>query len=261
MSGVKYDEVEVASKSYRIAHALSVILYTLLVVSGLNPRLFDGLAYAVGAPLAAALGLPLFFVAREPGRVIHMFLGVSWGLFLAAYGAYLLAFRRVRMFDALRKPIGQQVREASAFIKHYLLGKPLPEDVAKSLERHNVLATYLTIILLIGLAISFITGALMAYGNALGLSESGYEPIEETHESESEFGSLKKKTKPERGLELEEIHELGFRISLIFVVPHLFAVLHPSNRPLLVAMFGKGKVPLEWAQKHMPRFLSRVQRG
>jgi len=236
MSGVKYYEVEVASKSYRIAHALSIVLYTLLVISGLNPRMFDGLAYAVGAPLAAAVGLPATSAVREPGRVIHMFLGVSWGLFLIVYGIYLVAFRRVRMFDALRKPIGQQVREASAFIKHYLLGKPLPEDVAKSLERHNVLATYVTIILLIGLAISLTTGALMAYGRALGLSPSDFRL-------------------------LEGIHELGFRISLIFVVPHLFAVLHPSNRPLLVAMFGKGKVPLEWAQKHMPRFLSRVQRG
>jgi len=236
MSGVKYDEVEVASKSYRIAHALTVVLFTLLVVSGLNPRLFDGLAYAVGAPLAAAVGLPPPSVLREPGRVIHMFLGVSWGLFLAAYGAYLLAFRRVRMFDALRKPVGQQIREASALIKHYLLGKPLPEDVAKNLERHNVLATYVTIILLIGLAITLTTGALMAYGNALGLSRSDFRL-------------------------LGGIHELGFRIMLIFVFLHLFAVLHPSNRPLLVAMFGKGRVPLEWAQKHMPRFLSRVQRG
>jgi len=236
MSGVKSGEVEVASISYRIAHALVAVLITLQVVSGLNPRLFDGLAYAVGEPLAAALGLPPPSVLSEPGRVIHMFFGASLGLFGAVYGAYLLAFRRVRVFDALRKPIDQQIREASAFIKHYLLGKPLPEDVTKNLERHNVLVAYLTIVLLIGLAISFTTGALMAYGNALGLSQSDIRL-------------------------LGGIHEWGLRIALVFIVPHLFATLHPSNRPLLVAMFGRGKVPLEWAQKRMPRFLSRVQRG
>ena len=159
-----------------------------------------------------------------------------WGLFLIVYGIYLVMFNRVRIFDALRKPISHQIREASALTKHYLLGKPLPEDVAKNLERHNVLVAYMTILLFIGVVLLSASGVLMVYRDVLGLSLNDF-----------------------RLLLL--MHDLGFYLSLIFVLLHLFASLHPSNRPLLVAMFGYGKVSLEWVQKHMPRFLSRVQRG
>jgi len=239
MSSVKYEEVEIASIGYKIAHTLNLVLFTLLAITGvllLFPGLFNWLAYAVGAPLAAAVGLPATSVGLELGRTSHRFLGMLWGLFLIVYGIYLVMFRRVRIFDALRKPIGQQVREASALIKHYLLGKPLPEDVAKNLERHNVLVAYMTILLFFGVVLLSGSGVSMVYRDVLGLSLDDF-----------------------RFLLL--MHDLGFYLSLIFVFLHLFASLHPSNRPLLVAMFGYGKVPLEWAQKHMPRFLSRVQRG
>ncbi len=233
-------EIEIASPGYRLAHGLNLVLITLLAITGamlLFPELMSWLSYAVGAPLAAFLGSPYpTSVGEELARASHRFLGEIWGLFLIVYVIYLLAFRRIHVFDALRKPLGQQIREAKALANHYVFGKPLPDDVAKNLDRHNVLVAYMAIVLVVGIVLLSISGVLMVYSNYLGLSETVF-----------------------RYMLL--LHDLGFYLVLLFIFLHLFASLHPANRPLLSAMFGYGKVALEWAQKHMPNYLKHVKRS
>lgn len=233
-------EIEVASLGYRLAHGLNLVLITLLAITGsmlLFPELMSWMSYAVGAPLAALLGSPYpVSVGEELARSSHRFLGEIWGVLLIVYAVYLLAFRRIHVFDALRKPLSQQIREAKALANHYVFGKPLPEDVAKSLERHNVLAAYITIVLVVGIVLLSISGVLLVYSNALGLSVAVFR-------------------------DLLMLHDIGFYLVLLFIFFHLFAVLHPASRPLLNAMFGYGKVALEWAQRHMPNYLKHVKRS
>ena len=234
------EEVEVASMGYRISHQINLVLITLLAITGsmlLFPGLMSWLSYAVGAPLAAFLGSPYpVSVGEELARTSHRFLADVWGVFLIVYAIYLLVFRRIHVFDALRKPLGDQIREARALADHYILGKPLPDDVASSLERHNVLVAYMTVVLVVGIVLLSASGVLMVYSTYLGLTEGSY-----------------------RLLLL--LHDLGFYLALLFIFAHLFAVLHPSNRPLLVAMFSYGRIPLEWARRHMPRYLRHVKGG
>ncbi|MEZ0248102.1 MAG: cytochrome b/b6 domain-containing protein, partial [Thermoproteus sp.] len=163
----------------------------------LFPELMSWLSYAVGVPLAAAMGVsnPVS-IGEELARTSHRFLGVIYGLFLIVYAIYLLAFRRIRAFDALKKPLGKQIREASALLRHYTTGEPLPDDVASELERHNVLVAYMVIILVLGLVLLSISGVLLAYSDALSLTIGQY-----------------------RILLL--LHDLGFYLSLIFVFLHL----------------------------------------
>ncbi|AEA12708.1 Formate dehydrogenase gamma subunit [Thermoproteus uzoniensis 768-20] len=233
-------EIEVASLGYRLAHQINLVLITLLAVTGamlLFPDLMSWLSYAVGAPLAAFLGNPYpVSVGEELARTSHRFLGELWGVFLIVYAIYLLAFRRIRVFDALKKPIGQQIREAKALAGHYIFGRPLPDDVARELERHNVLVAYMAVLLVLGILLLSASGVLMVYSSVLGLSEDVYRL-------------------------LLFLHDLGFYITLLFIFAHLFAVLHPTNRPLLIAMFGQGKAAAEWVQKHMPKFLRHVKGG
>ncbi|CCC81841.1 cytochrome b/b6 domain-containing protein [Thermoproteus tenax] len=245
MSSVNYEkknieEVEVISVGYKVAHSLNLVLFTLLAVTGamlLFPDLMSWLSYAVGAPLASLLGNPYpVSIGEELARTSHRFLGELWGLFLIIYAIYLLAFKRIRVFDALKRPLGQQIREARALVDHYVFGKPLPNDVAENLERHNVLVAYMAIELVASILLLSISGVLMVYANILGLTIDEY-----------------------RILLL--LHDLGFYLGLIFIFAHLFAVLHPTNRPLLLAMFGYGKIPLSWAQRHMPKYLKYVKRS
>jgi formate dehydrogenase subunit gamma len=230
------EEVEVASVGYRVAHAVNLGLITFLAITGLMllfPNLMDWLTYAVGVPIASYLGTPSPISAGAAFAMsAHVFVGELWGLFLIVYVIYLLAFRRIRVFDALRKPLSQQWREAKALFHHYTLGRPIPKDVAESLDRHNVLVAYTVIILVVGIILLSISGVLMAYRYILNLGPG-------------EFGLLLL------------LHDVGFYLVLIFIYLHLFASLHSTNRPLLLAMFGVGKVPLRWAEENMPRYLRR----
>ncbi|MEM1932672.1 MAG: cytochrome b/b6 domain-containing protein [Pyrobaculum sp.] len=234
MSNVKtVNEIEIISVGYRIAHQLNIVLFTILAITGsmlLFPDIFAALAYAIGAPLAAALGLPPVSVGLELARTSHRFLGFVWGVVLIVYGLNLLLFRKVEVFAPLKRPIAQQIREAKALVAHYLAGRPLPPDVENNLHRHNVLVSYLSILLLLGLVLLAVSGVLLTYAPALGLSSSAV--------------SL-----------LLLLHDIGFYFSLLFLLGHLFATTHISNRPLLNAMFGGGKVPLSWARRHMAKYL------
>lgn len=234
-------EVEVLGFGTRIAHTLNLVLYTLLVLTGvalLSIETFAWLIYPMGVPLAPLLGLDVgtgaITAGAEVARAIHRFLGPIWGILLVVYGIYMVASRRVRVFDPLRKPLRQQIREAAALASHYALGRPMPKDVEESLDRHNVLVAYLTVVLVAAFVLAGASGAAMVY---LPMSQDQY-----------------------RLMLL--LHDLGFYLSVLFTLFHIFAVTHPANLPLLRAMFSGGTVPLEWARRHMPLYLrKRGQEG
>jgi formate dehydrogenase subunit gamma len=140
----------------RIAHTLQLVFFTLLVLTGLvllSIELFAWVVNPIDVPLAPMVGL-----GQETGAVtigvevtgaIHRFTGPLWGALLVVYGIYLVVTRKILVFEPLKKPMKQQIREAIALLNHYALSKPLPKDVEENLERHNVLVSYLTIVLIV----------------------------------------------------------------------------------------------------------------
>lgn len=228
-------EVEVASASYRIFHHVNLALFTILAVTG-GALLFSEFTWwlmaAVGAPLAGVLGLDPVAAGGMLFRTSHRFLSHVWGAVLIVYAIYLLAFRRVEVFKPLKKPLKMQIREAKALAAKYLLGREIPSDVASNLDRHNVMVAYMSLVLLIGLALLSISGVALVYQDVLGLT-------------------------PTQAMLMLLLHDVGFVLSLLFVALHLFAVLHPANRPLLLAMFGSGKVDAKWAEKHMFKYVNK----
>jgi formate dehydrogenase subunit gamma len=231
------DELEIASVGYRLAHWLNLILFLTLLITGLvllEIEVFAYIVYPLGAPIATLLGLDPGTGAVTAGvqiaRMLHRMAGLLWGFIIVVYVAYLLVSGRLEMLRVLRKPVGQQLREASAILSHYLLGRELPEDVRKGLDRHNVLTAYLALLLAIGVVLVGFSGLAMAY---LDLTPSQY-----------------------RLMLL--LHDIGFYLTVIFLIGHVFAVFHPSNVILLKAMFGDGRVPLSWAREHMNAYVERV---
>ncbi len=231
------ERAEVISVGYRIAHTLNLVLFVLLAITGaviFSIELFGWLAFAMGAPLATLVGVsdPITGGAQF-ARALHRLLGHIWGALLIVYLINLVAFGKVRTFDALKRPISIQMREAKALIAHYMAGKPLPEDVRDSMERHNVLVAYLSILLIASFLLLSVSGLAIVYKDAFGLTVADVQLM-------------------------WLLHDLGFALSLLFVFLHLFATLHPANRPLLNAMFGDGTVPLKWARDHMGAYVRKV---
>lgn len=230
------EEVEAVSVGYRIAHTLNMIFFTLLVLTGivlLSIETFAWIIYPVGVPIAPLAGLSQDTGAVTAGvqaaRAIHRFIGPLWGALLIVYGIYLVAAKKIRVFDPLRKPLGQQIREAVALTKHYVMGAPLPRDVEDNLDRHNVLVSWLTVVLVIAFALVGGSGAAIIYLN----------PPPVLHRT------------------LLLLHDIGFYLSVLFALAHIFAVTHPANIPLLRAMFTNGMIPLKWAEEHMPLFVKK----
>jgi formate dehydrogenase subunit gamma len=190
------------------------------------------LAYVVGTPFSALLGTDPVTAGVQLLRSGHWFIGFVWGVLLIVYAIYLLLFGRIEVFKPLSKPLSQQIKEMRAVASQYVLGKPLPPEVAQSLDRHNVLVSYVTIVLIIAVTLLSISGVALAFKVPLGLSPSTINLM-------------------------VLLHDVGFVLGLLFVALHLFAVLHPANRPILMAAFGDGKADLDWLKAHMPRFLER----
>ncbi len=229
------DKVEIISVGYKIAHHWNLILFTVLALTGavlFSVEVMGWLAYAVGAPFSTLLGTDSVTVGAQLVRTSHRFLGFVWGALLIVYATYLLLFRRIEIFRPLTKPLSQQIKEVKAIMSHYMLGKPLPPEVAQSLDRHNILVSYMGIVLVIAIALLSLSGVVLVFKETLGLTPSTVNLM-------------------------VLLHDIGFVLGLLFVALHLFAVLHPANRPLLMAMFGDGKVDLAWLKAHMPRFLER----
>ena len=231
------EELEIISVGYRLAHWLNLILFSTLLITGLVLLEIEVLAYIVypiGAPIATLLGLDPGTGAVTAGvqiaRMLHRLVGPLWGFIIVVYVAYLLVSGRLETLRVLRKPVGQQLREALAILYHYLLGREIPEDVKKGLDRHNVLAVYITLLLAIGVVLIGLSGLAIQY---LDLTPSQY------------------------GLMLL-LHDIGFYITIIYLIGHVFASFHPSNVILIKAMFGDGRVPLSWAREHMNAYVERV---
>ncbi len=238
MASRESGEIEIMGLGYRIAHLVNLILFISLMVSGFmlySIETVSWFAYGIGQPLSTlSSGTDPVTTGVQWARTWHRVVGFTWGAFILAYALYILLFhRQLHVFDGLRKPLGDQIREAKAVVRHYILGEPIPEDVRERMGRHNVLVGYLAILILASVLLLSVSGVLLVYAEAWGLSLSTV-----------------------RLLLL--LHDVGFALALLFVLLHTFAVLLPHNRPLLVAMFSHGKVPLDWAREHMPGYLRRL---
>lgn len=228
-------KIEIISNSYRIAHSHNLHFIAFLSITGVTImaiEYFSWLAYVVGLPFAPFMNTDPVTAGIQIFRVLHRIFGIAWGGLIIVYGCYLFCGRKALIFDALKKPLSQQIKEAVALSKQYLLGKPLPEDVRENLERHNVFVAYLAILLGIGFALLAFSGVGLMLRFALGLSD-------------------------QTAAQLLFMHDLGFGITVLFVLLHLFASFHPANRPLLDAMFGDGTAPFEWIQEEMKGFIRR----
>ena len=231
------EELEVASVGYRLAHWLNLILFLALLITGLvllEIEVFSFIIYPLGAPVATLLSLDpgtgYVTAGVQIARLIHRLAGPLWGFIIVVYVSYLLVSGKLEILRVLRKPVGQQLREAVAILNHYLLGRELPGDVKKGLDRHNILATYLTLLLALGVLLVGLSGIAMVYLNLT----------------------------PSQHRLMLLLHDIGFYLTVIFLIGHVFAVFHPSNVVLLKAMFGDGKVPLSWAREHMSAYVERV---
>lgn len=236
MAEEKKGWVEVISSSYRFTHTLNLVLYTMLIITGLMLFSIDltaWLAYSVGTPLSA--GIPNTDPIAQGvqwARAWHRFLGHVWGALIIIYPLYLVISRRLTTFLPLKKGLQAQIREAVAVTKYYLFGRPLPKDIAENMDRHNVLVAHTAILLIVSSVLLSVSGLAMVYEDAIGLGTEGF-----------------------RVMLL--LHDVGFGLGVLYVLLHLFAVLDPLNRPLLLAMFGDGRAPIRWVREHMPRFLER----
>lgn len=230
-------EVEVASVGYRLVHWLNLIFFLTLLLTGLvllEIEVFAYLVYPFGVPLASLLGLDAstgpITAGVQVSRFIHRLAGLIWGVLVTTYALYVIVSGKLEIVRALRKPLRQQAREAVALLNHYILGRELPDDVRRGLDRHNVLAAYLTVLLVVGVILVGSSGLVMAYGNLT----------------------------PAQHRLMLLLHDLGFYLTVIFLIGHVFAAFHPTNTPLLKAMFADGRVSLEWAKEHMPAYLERI---
>ncbi len=228
-------EVEVMSLSYRVIHAANLILFVSLMVSGTMLYALEAtswFAYGIGQPLTSLLGSNTDPVVAgvQWARTWHRVVGIAWGVMITIYAIYTVLFSRVSVFDGLRKPFRQQLKEAKALAKMYALGEPLPDDVKRNMGRHNVFVGYLFIILLVAVILLSVSGVLLVYAEPLALSTSSI-----------------------RLMYL--LHDIGFALSILFFLLHTFAVLMPQNRPLLIAMFSSGRIPVRWLREHMPLYI------
>lgn len=204
------EKITLIKASFRIVHIIMVLGSAFLLYSALG--LDDDGRVVSGA-------LDMFSLHRN--------IGLIWGVILLAYGFYaVLRKRRIGILEPLGKPFGIQVREGFSIIGRYFLGQSIPARVRTSMGRHNILASYAFLFLLLGL---FFLGT-----GGLGLILYG----EDSAYSDLFLGA----------------HILGAGMLSLFVLAHFFAVINRENRPLLLAVFTNGRVKKEWVERSMPRY-------
>ena len=159
--------------------------------------------------------------------LVHVWLGFSWGTVLLLYGVNLIRTRAVRLFDGMRKPIPHQLREAVALLQNYLLGADISPNVKHGMARHNVLASYASVLMVVSFAQLAMSGVWMVF-----LTSGGQ--LYQT---------------------LRQVHNLGVLLTIVFFAIHLFGVLQGQNRPLLRAVYTDGKVSRTWVMEHMEKTL------
>ena len=201
------------SSEYRVIHALTFLGALALLFTGLGSTPSD---------------IRSFLYQGSAKSLIHIALGITSIITLTVYGAYLMNIHGIRLFDGLKKPVSGQSEEAKAVLRNYILGTHLPTNIKQGMARHNVLASYSSILLVVGFAQLMTSGVLLIFLKSGSMYES-----------------------------MLQIHNIGVYLTAIFFFLHLFAVLKGENRPLLRAAFTNGKVPLIWARDHMERFLKK----
>ncbi len=233
------ERIEIISSSYRVTHTLNLILYSMLIITGLllfSIDLTAWLAYSVGSPLATGIpNVDPIAQGVQWARSWHRFLGHVWGALIIIYPLYLLASRRITTFSPMKKPLSKQIKEAIIISKHYAAGKTLPKEITEDMDRHNILVAHTAILLIISSILLAVSGVAMVYKDALGIGLEGF-----------------------RLMLL--LHDVGFGLGILYVLLHVFATFHPTNRPLLLAMFGDGRVSLTWARNHMPKFVEKIMK-
>ncbi|MCE4602506.1 MAG: cytochrome b/b6 domain-containing protein [Desulfurococcales archaeon] len=224
--------IRVMDLAYRAGHLVNLILFISLIVSGLMLFASDAtswIALAIGQPLSTLEGVDAdpVVVGIQWARTWHRVVGLAWGAFVVVYLVYYLSFnRKFHILKAIARSLGEQAREAAALVKHYTLGKPIPWEVKARMGRYNVLTGWLFILLLASTILLSISGVALLYKEQLGLSLSTTRLM-------------------------YALHDIGFALALGFLLLHTYATLHPSNRPLLRAMFTSGEVPEDWAAEHL----------
>lgn len=204
------DRVTIIRLGFRLFHALLILGSAFLLYSALG---LDDDERVVGGTLN------MFY--------LHRYVGLVWGFIIIAYGAYtVLSRRRVGILEPLGKPIIIQIREAFSVIGRYFFGREVPQHVRNNMGRHNVMASYAFLLLVLGLL-------LLGFGG-IGLIISGGE----TSSRDLYLGA----------------HLLGAGLLALFVLAHFFAVINKENRPLLSAVFTNGKVKREWIEGSMPKY-------
>jgi len=187
----------------------------------------------VHATAIVSLFLLLVTGSREHGLpflTFHIDFGIFCGVVLGIYCTILFITHRVRLFEALKNPFSVQFKEAYAILGRYMSGTPYPDDVKRGFGRYNILATYASL----GLALSFIL--LTVGGVAMVFLQRGTILYEE----------------------MRILHVGGVGLIVLFFLIHIFAVINPDNRPLLRAMFSKGKVPLDWVRDHLSAYHEKM---
>jgi formate dehydrogenase subunit gamma len=190
------------SSGYRTIHLLNIFALLALVLTGNTDTLLHN-------------------------NLVHIWLGFSWGAILLVYGANLLRTHAVRLFDGLRKPVSDQVSEASAVLQNYVLRRDFSLKVKHGMARHNVLASYASVLMIVSFAQLAVSGVWMVFltsGSQLYRS-------------------------------LMQVHNLGVLLTIVFFVLHLFGVVQGQNRPLLRAVFTDGQVSRVWLREHMEKIL------
>lgn len=204
------EKVTLIGVSFRIFHVILVLGSAFLLYSALG--LDDDEVMVEGA-------MNMFYLHRNVGLV--------WGGVILIYALYaVLRKRKIGILEPLGKSVGTQVREAFSIIGRYFFGQRIPEKVRVSMGRHNILASYAFLFLVLGL--------LLLGAGGLGLIFYG---------EDSAFGDL-----------FLGAHILGAGILAFFVLAHFFAVINKENRPLLFAVFTNGRVKKEWVERSMPKY-------
>ena len=196
------DKIKIMNFGYRAVHLVNLFAVLALFLSGNSDTRFHNIS-------------------------LHIETGLLWGGILVAYGVYLLAIRKIRLFDGFLKPVSEQVEEAKAVIRNYIAGSEFPTSVRRGMSRYNTLASYVTTVLVLAFALLPISGVLLIF------LKSGT----------GAYNSMR------------SIHNVGVAFTIFFLILHLFATASKENRPLLRAVFTNGKVSLTWAKDHIQKFL------
>lgn len=209
LSGIGRGRVVVIGRSFRIFHFLLFL--------GLFFLAYTALFLDDDGDSESRLVSMLYF---------HKYVGLAWGAMIILYSLITLLRKRPTILEPLGRPILEQIREGFSVIGRYFFGRPHSELVRSKMGRHNVMASYAFLMLVVGILLLGIGG--------VGLVMS-------PHSGDSlDF--------------LLGIHIAGAGLIALFVLAHFFAVMNGENRPLLRAVFTSGKVDREWLSKSMPKY-------